>query len=137
MDTNVFFRLKEERIRLGLNQSDVANAVDMSVKQVGRWETSIAIPSDKLEILAGIGFDAGYVVTGRRTASDGPKFTWHDVEEAGHGMLSDGGVIGAITIDSKQTYEFLLSLLMRNLTKVTGVQAPGEKDSASLNKKTG
>ena len=124
MDTNVFFRLKEERVRLGLSQSDVANAVEMSVKQVGRWETSIAIPSDKLEILSGIGFDAGYVVTGRRTASDGPKFSWHDVEEAGHGMLSDAGLIGAITIESKQTYDLLLGLFLRNLTKVTGVQPP-------------
>lgn len=134
MDTNVFSRLREERVRLGLNQSDVANAVDMSVKQIGRWETNIPIPSDKLEVLSAIGFDAGYVVTGKRTMLNGPTFTWKQVEDAGHGMLSDGGLIGAITIDSRQTYEFLLSLLMRNLTKVTGVQPPEEVES---NKKAG
>ena len=69
MDNNVFFRLKNERLRLGLGQSDVANATDVSLKTVQRWEKEIAIPSDKLALLVNLGVDAQYIVTGRRSSN--------------------------------------------------------------------
>jgi len=68
MDNNVFFRLKNERLRLGLGQSDVADATDVSLKTVQRWEKEIAIPSDKLSLLANLGVDVQYVVIGQRSS---------------------------------------------------------------------
>jgi transcriptional regulator with XRE-family HTH domain len=131
-------RLKEERTRLGFSQADFAQIAGVQRRAQVNYEAGERAPdSDYLEKASLVGVDVGYLITGHRTVLEERRFTWKEVEEAGHGMLSDGGVIGAITIDSKQTYEFLLSLLMRNLTKVTGVQAPVEQTSASLSKKTG
>lgn len=67
MDNNVFIRLKNERLRLNLGQSDVAKETDVSSKTVQRWEKEVAIPSDKLSLLANLGVDVQYVVTGRRS----------------------------------------------------------------------
>lgn len=63
-DIFVCSRLKEERARLGIGQDAVAETCEVSRKTVGRWESNIPIPSDKLGVLAGMGFDACYVVTG-------------------------------------------------------------------------
>ncbi|PAY00158.1 hypothetical protein CKO50_17185 [Pseudoalteromonas sp. HM-SA03] len=65
-DLNVCSLFQAERKRLNLSQKDVANFLGMSSKQVSRWESSIAIPSDKLVQLASMGFDAAFVVTGNR-----------------------------------------------------------------------
>ena len=67
MDNNVFIRLKNERLRLNLGQSDVAKETDVSSKTVQRWEKEVAIPSDKLSLLANLGVDVQYVVTGKRS----------------------------------------------------------------------
>lgn len=69
MDNSVFFRLKNERLRLNLGQSDIANATDVSLKTVQRWEKEIAIPSDKLAVLANFGIDIQYVITGQRSSA--------------------------------------------------------------------
>ena len=69
MDNNVFFRLKNERLRLNLGQSDIADATDVSLKTVQRWEKEVAIPSDKLALLANCGIDVQYVVTGQRSSN--------------------------------------------------------------------
>ncbi len=69
MDNNVFFRLKNERLRLNLGQSDIADATDVSLKTVQRWEKEIAIPSDKLAALANFGIDIQYVITGQRSSA--------------------------------------------------------------------
>tara|TARA_Y100000814_G_scaffold265831_1_gene219368 strand:+ start:284 stop:616 length:333 start_codon:yes stop_codon:yes gene_type:complete len=58
--------LREERKALGLDQQQIADALDVSLKTVGRWEKNIAIPSDKLAGLATQGFDVVYVLTGQR-----------------------------------------------------------------------
>lgn len=69
MDNNVFFRLKNERLRLNLGQSDIADATDVSLKTVQRWEKEVAIPSDKLALLANCGIDVQYIVTGQRSSN--------------------------------------------------------------------
>lgn len=65
-DISVCLRLREEREALGLGQQEIAAAVDVSLKTVGRWEKVIAIPSDKLASLCLLGFDVVYVLTGQR-----------------------------------------------------------------------
>lgn len=66
-DISVCFRLREERVRLGKSQQDLAEELGMNVKTVTRWEKSVAIPADRLAALACIGIDVLYVVTGQRT----------------------------------------------------------------------
>lgn len=73
IDTNVHFRLKQERLRLGVSQSQLAEFVDISLKQVGRWETSIPIPSDKLAKCAELGIDVVFVLTGQRASPLTPE----------------------------------------------------------------
>lgn len=63
-DTNVCLRLGEERKRLNLNQNKVAGYCEVSVKTVGRWEKNIPIPADKLSLLAQLGYDISYILTG-------------------------------------------------------------------------
>lgn len=65
-DFSVCSRLREERKALGLDQQQIADALAVSLKTVGRWEKSIAIPSDKLAGLTAHGFDVVYVLTGQR-----------------------------------------------------------------------
>ncbi|HDY98749.1 MAG TPA: helix-turn-helix domain-containing protein [Pseudomonas sabulinigri] len=65
-DFSVCSRLREERKALGLDQQDIAHALGVNLKTVGRWEKVIAIPSDKLAGLASLGFDVMYVLTGQR-----------------------------------------------------------------------
>ncbi|HAT2881107.1 MULTISPECIES: helix-turn-helix domain-containing protein [Enterobacterales] len=61
-------RLKEERNRLGFNQSDFAELVGASYKSQLRWEKDESAPgADALSIWAGIGLDVLYVVTGQRS----------------------------------------------------------------------
>ncbi len=67
-DTNVCLRLGEERKRLNLNQNKVAAYCEVSVKSVGRWEKNIPIPADKLSLLAQLGYDITYILTGVKLA---------------------------------------------------------------------
>jgi transcriptional regulator with XRE-family HTH domain len=67
-DTNVCLRLGEERKRLNLNQNKVAVYCDVNVKTVGRWEKNIPIPADKLALLAQLGYDITYILTGVKLA---------------------------------------------------------------------
>lgn len=130
-------RLREERERLGYTQEEFAEIVGSKRRALIEWEKGNTSPTlFQLDLWAGVGVDSGYVVTGLRQATGAHRFTWKQVEDAGHGMLTDGGLIGAINIDSRQTYEFLLSLLMRNLTKVTGY-TPSEETNDKANAKAG
>ena len=67
-DTSVCLRLGEERKRLSLNQNKVAAYCEVSVKSVGRWEKNIPIPADKLALLAQLGYDITYILTGVKLA---------------------------------------------------------------------
>ncbi|OHU97165.1 helix-turn-helix domain-containing protein [Pseudoalteromonas byunsanensis] len=81
-DTNVCSNFKDERKRLNLNQKEVADFLCMSSKQISRWESSIAIPSDKLAELAAMGFDCMYVLTGNRSGIQTVGPTGIDIERA-------------------------------------------------------
>jgi len=59
--------LKNERKRLGYTQQVLANTVGVSDMTIKRWETGTAIPSDKLAILATLGFDVLYILIGQRS----------------------------------------------------------------------
>ena len=67
-DTSVCLRLGEERKRLSLNQNKIATYCEVSVKSVGRWEKNIPIPADKLALLAQLGYDITYILTGVKLA---------------------------------------------------------------------
>lgn len=124
---------REERERLGFQQEELAEKIDVTRRTISRWENEDApIPSDKLRICAGLGFDVQYVITGQRALDKSPKFSWEDIEKAGHGMLYDAALIKVINIDSEQTYDLLHTLLMRNLTKVTGINGPAAGDDDQL-----
>lgn len=62
-----FGRLREERARLGLTQQEVADAADVHVKTVRRWESQVAIPLDAMIPLLAIGYDVQYVASGVRS----------------------------------------------------------------------
>jgi len=67
-DTNVCLRLGEERKRLNLSQNKIAEYCEVNVKSVGRWEKNIPIPADKLALLAQLGYDITYILTGVKLA---------------------------------------------------------------------
>lgn len=60
-------RLKEERIKLGLNQAEAAEKCGFSREMWGKWERGENRPSsEKLFSFSKIGIDIGYVMHGRR-----------------------------------------------------------------------
>lgn len=60
-------RLKEERVRAGLTQADLAEIADVSREMIGKYERGAAEPgSGVLVDLDRAGLDVLYVLTGRR-----------------------------------------------------------------------
>ena len=60
-------RLKEERERLGLTQARLGALVGAAERTVIEWEKNASSPKGHLlEVMAQVGLDAAYVVTGRR-----------------------------------------------------------------------
>lgn len=60
-------RLVAERKRLGLQQEEVRNALDVSYATMSRYENGHRMPeADKIARMAQLGFDVGYVLTGQR-----------------------------------------------------------------------
>lgn len=60
-------RLKSERIRLGLKQTDVLKQIDVAISTFSNYENGIRSPDlEFLLKLGGLGYDVGYVVTGQR-----------------------------------------------------------------------
>ncbi len=62
---------KNERLRLNMTQTEVAELCDVSKKTIINWEKETPIPSDKLNLLACAGFDVQYIVTGIRSKNLG------------------------------------------------------------------
>ncbi|EJI5073122.1 helix-turn-helix transcriptional regulator [Salmonella enterica] len=61
-------RLKEERERLGYNQTDFAALVGASKHSQINWEKGVSSPDSAfLEVWAKVGLDVLYVVMGQRT----------------------------------------------------------------------
>lgn len=52
-----------------MRRKKVAEDCSVDIKTVYRWETAVAIPSDKLAMLDELGFDLLYVLLGRRFTS--------------------------------------------------------------------
>ncbi|PKG73156.1 hypothetical protein CXF86_19085 [Shewanella sp. GutCb] len=72
--------LKNERNHLGLPQKDVFEKIGVNKGTFIRWEAGHAIPSDKLSLLAGLGFDVLFVITGKRSFT--ADFDFHLQEKA-------------------------------------------------------
>lgn len=71
--TEIPVRFREERIRLDLDQTQVARICGVDRKTVYRWETTISIPAEKLASVVDAGFDPVYVLTGRRPGDPWPE----------------------------------------------------------------
>lgn len=67
--------LLRERERLGLKQNYVFETLGVNKATYYRWESGKAIPSDKLNELAKLGFDINFVVTGTRAPIDESALT--------------------------------------------------------------
>lgn len=65
--------MQEERKRLRLVAADVCESAGVGRATYTRWEAGSPIPSDKLAILAELGFDIQFVVTGKRKGIDEAK----------------------------------------------------------------
>ena len=67
--SSIGVRLREERDRLGMNQSDFASAAGTTRKTQFNYETDQRRPdADYLAALAAIGVDVMYVLTGSRSS---------------------------------------------------------------------
>lgn len=61
-------RLREERVRLGLTQKQIAERVGVSREMWARYEGGVAPGAGALSSAAAAGVDVGYVITGSRTS---------------------------------------------------------------------
>ena len=60
-------RLRSERLRLGLKQTDVLKAIDVAIATLSNYETGKRSPDVEFLLkLAELGYDAGYILTGKR-----------------------------------------------------------------------
>jgi len=65
----IFDRLREERNRIGLSQSELGAALSVGKTTVIRWEKGESYPDAvQLAKLIEIGIDAAYIVTGARSS---------------------------------------------------------------------
>lgn len=75
MSTNrseiVCVRLREERVRLGWSQQNIADMCEVHLKTAQRWELGVVIPADSLGLLGDRGVDVQYVCTGYRSVNSG------------------------------------------------------------------
>ena len=144
-DINVCELFKKERKRLNLSQKEIADFLGMSSKQVSRWETQIAIPSDKLSLLSGFGFDVNYIITGNSNDSLTAAPTQSTALQTSHADLtavpqydlaaSAGG--GALVVAEHPIARFELSsrwLQQNNLhnKKLTVVPVRGDSMESTL-----
>lgn len=67
---SIGYRLREERERLGLNQSDFAEKAGATRKSQFNYETDARRPdADYLAAIAAAGADVFYILTGQRTSA--------------------------------------------------------------------
>jgi len=59
--------LRSERERVDLKQKTIYEYCKVDRKTYSRWEAGTPIPSNKLTLLAELGFDVLYVITGTRS----------------------------------------------------------------------
>ena len=83
-------RLKEERERLGLNQTDFAALAQATRKALFNWEVGTAAPNAvALAAWAGHGLDVLYVVTGQRTGGSSAPAPARAVSEGDRVLLDN------------------------------------------------
>ena len=109
-------RLGEERRRLRLNQSRIAETCKVSTKTVGRWEKSIPIPADKLAQLIDLGYNINYILTGVRlpeqvTSLEAATRQWSKKK------LEDGSMPSRELDDGHETWLEILEHLMEGDTE--------------------
>lgn len=69
----LFNRLRQERERLGLSQTAVADLCKVTGRTQRNYETGARAPdTDYLVIVAGLGMDVMYILTGQRNAPVAP-----------------------------------------------------------------
>ena len=91
-------RLREERIRISLQQLDLADLCAVSRRTLSSWENGEAAPNaPALAVMAGQGIDVLYVVTGQRSGESEATLApaerallqaWRDSDEKGRALLS-------------------------------------------------
>lgn len=68
------FRIKEERLRVGLSQTELADAINSTRKSVFNWETEAAQPpAIAVAAMAQCGMDVLYILTGQRSVAVAPQ----------------------------------------------------------------
>ncbi|MDH0200822.1 helix-turn-helix domain-containing protein [Comamonas aquatica] len=83
-------RLREERIRIDMQQLELADACSVSRRTLSAWENGEATPNaPALAVMAGVGFDVLYVVTGQRASES--EATLAPAERALLQAWRDGG----------------------------------------------
>lgn len=130
-----FGRLREERARLGLTQQEVADAANVHVKTVRRWESQVAIPLDAMIPLLTIGYDVQYVASGVRSKNI------HEVRERGVDYEVAPGYTRdeiellrsyrALSPGQREQAKAMLSVLALRTPAARGTKSARRKDSAA------
>lgn len=91
-------RLREERMRVQVSQVDFADACRSSRNALMQWERGEATPNAAvLALMAGLGIDVLYVVTGRRSGASDDTLApaekellsaWRQANAKGRALLS-------------------------------------------------
>ncbi|TMP27183.1 XRE family transcriptional regulator [Pseudoalteromonas rubra] len=123
--------LKGERERLNLTQQEVADKINVGKATYIRWESGKAIPSDKLAELAGLGFDIGYVVTGKRGSPKNTGVSTEDLEKAITTFLFNTGELGLLTKSDSVEVEALVKMAMFTIAKVSNSELDDIKNEPS------
>jgi len=129
--------LREERARIGLTQSDVAEKVQVGKATYVRWEQGSPIPSDKLALLNGLGFDISYVVTGKRISSveSGIISLSPDcLEKALTSFLYNTAELGLLTKSQDADVASLVNMALYTICKEAGISLKTE-EKINTNKK--
>ncbi|RXE95571.1 helix-turn-helix transcriptional regulator [Pseudoalteromonas sp. PS5] len=116
-------KLIEERERLGLQQKQVYDSIKVGKSTYYRWESGTPIPSDKLTELAKLGFDVGYLVTGKRTQlqQDGVVcFSKQNLQEALAAFLYNTAELGLLNKSPDANVESLVNMAMFSLFREIG-----------------
>ncbi|ENU9618645.1 helix-turn-helix domain-containing protein [Salmonella enterica] len=107
-------RLKEERNRLGFNQSEFAALVGASYKSQLRWEKDESSPgADALSKWADIGLDVLYVVTGNALSRVPESKTTGDIDEILFGKIVHKLELLARSTNRRWTFDELMTVSIK------------------------
>jgi transcriptional regulator with XRE-family HTH domain len=109
MSTNIFFRLREERERLGKTQEEFALAAGVTRRPYAEWERpegKTSPTAHSLVGLAALGADVLYILTGKRSQAMPPQDAlpprqrvllenWQASDEAGRKVIEGTAFLAA------------------------------------------